>query len=55
MSHVNLKKQSQSANQNTGGHTPPPARLGFLYPGHAAEDDYPLMGSMVTTTRRLNR
>jgi maleate cis-trans isomerase len=28
-------------------HAPPPARLGFLYPGHAAEDDYPLMGSMV--------
>lgn len=28
-------------------HTAPPARLGFLYPGHAAEDDYPLMGSMV--------
>jgi maleate cis-trans isomerase len=28
-------------------HTPPPARLGFLYPGHAAEDDYPLMGSMI--------
>jgi len=28
-------------------HTPPPARLGFLYPGHAAEDDYPLMGSLV--------
>ncbi|AOY86838.1 maleate cis-trans isomerase [Marinobacter salinus] len=28
-------------------HTLPPARLGFLYPGHAAEDDYPLMGSMV--------
>ena len=24
-----------------------PARLAFLYPGHAAEDDYPLMGSMV--------
>ncbi|WP_296929946.1 maleate cis-trans isomerase [uncultured Marinobacter sp.] len=28
-------------------HAPPPARLGFLYPGHAAEDDYPLMGSMI--------
>lgn len=28
-------------------HAPPPARLGFLYPGHAAEDDYPLMGAMV--------
>ena len=28
-------------------HTSPPARLGFLYPGHAAEDDYPLMGSMI--------
>lgn len=27
--------------------TSPPARLGFLYPGHAAEDDYPLMGTMV--------
>lgn len=42
------KTQSQSVNQNTGRQTPPPARLGFLYPGHAAEDDYPLMGSMVT-------
>ncbi|WP_404364504.1 maleate cis-trans isomerase [Marinobacter sp.] len=28
-------------------HAPAPARPGFLYPGHAAEDDYPLMGSMV--------
>ncbi|PHQ27094.1 maleate cis-trans isomerase [Marinobacter guineae] len=28
-------------------HTSAPARLGFLYPGHAAEDDYPLLGSMV--------
>lgn len=28
-------------------HAPPRARLGFLYPGHAAEDDYPLMGSMI--------
>lgn len=28
-------------------HILPPARLGFLYPGHAAEDDYPLMGSMM--------
>lgn len=27
--------------------TLPPARLGFLYPGHAAEDDYPLMGGMI--------
>lgn len=27
--------------------TLPPARLGFLYPGHAAEDDYPLLGTMV--------
>ncbi|MBZ2168732.1 maleate cis-trans isomerase [Marinobacter sp. F4216] len=24
-----------------------PARLGFLYPGHAAEDDFPLMGTMI--------
>lgn len=23
-------------------------RLGFLYPGHAAEDEYPLLGSLVT-------
>lgn len=29
------------------GRTPPPAKLGFLYPGHAAEDDYPLMGKMI--------
>lgn len=29
------------------GHTAPPARLGFLYPGHAAEDDFPLMGNMI--------
>ncbi len=28
-------------------HATPPARLGFLYPGHAAEDDYPLLGAMV--------
>ena len=28
-------------------HTPPRARLGLLYPCHAAEDDYPLMGSMI--------
>ncbi len=27
--------------------TSPPARIGFLYPGHAAEDDYPLMGSLI--------
>ncbi|MEC7378257.1 MAG: maleate cis-trans isomerase [Pseudomonadota bacterium] len=27
--------------------TAPPARLGFLYPGHAAEDDYPLMGTLI--------
>ncbi|QSP94783.1 maleate cis-trans isomerase [Marinobacter salinisoli] len=26
---------------------PPPARLGFLYPGYAAEDDYPRMGAML--------
>ncbi len=26
---------------------PQPARIGFLYPGHAAEDDYPLLGRMV--------
>lgn len=35
-------------------HTPPPARLGFLYPGHAAEDDYPLMGSMVEPRAQVN-
>lgn len=34
--------------------TPPPARLGFLYPGHAAEDDYPLMGSMVTPPAQVH-
>lgn len=28
-------------------HNAPPARLGFLYPGHAAEDDYPLMGALM--------
>jgi maleate cis-trans isomerase len=28
-------------------HATPTARLGFLYPGHAAEDDYPLLGAMV--------
>lgn len=27
--------------------TAPAARLGFLYPGHAAEDDYPLMGTLI--------
>lgn len=25
-----------------------PARLGFLYPGHAAEDDYPAMAAMLS-------
>lgn len=34
-------------------HATPPARLGFLYPGHAAEDDYPLMGSMVEPPARV--
>lgn len=27
--------------------TVPSPRLGFLYPGHAAEDDYPLLGRMI--------
>lgn len=35
-------------------HAPPPARLGFLYPGHAAEDDYPLMGSMIEPPAQIN-
>lgn len=34
--------------------TPPPARLGFLYPGHAAEDDYPLMGTMVVPAAQVS-
>ncbi|WP_150910249.1 maleate cis-trans isomerase family protein [Marinobacter halotolerans] len=33
--------------------TPPPASLGFLYPGHAAEDDYPLMGGMIDPPARV--
>jgi len=33
---------------------PPPASLGFLYPGHAAEDDYPLMGGMIDPPARVN-
>ncbi|MCG7198802.1 maleate cis-trans isomerase [Marinobacter pelagius] len=36
------------------GQTPPPARLGFLYPGHAAEDDYPLMGEMIDPPARVH-
>lgn len=35
-------------------HAPPPASLGFLYPGHAAEDDYPLMGAMIEPEARVS-
>lgn len=31
-----------------------PAKLGFLYPGFAAEDDYPLMAEMVEPPARVN-
>lgn len=34
--------------------TSPPARLGFLYPGHAAEDDYPRMGSMIEPSAEVH-
>ncbi|MEX0606345.1 MAG: maleate cis-trans isomerase [Marinobacter sp.] len=34
--------------------TPPRTRLGFLYPGHAAEDDYPLMSDMVKPPAQVN-
>lgn len=34
-------------------HKPLPARLGFLYPGHAAEDDYPLMASVIAPPAQI--
>lgn len=34
--------------------TAPPPRLGFLYPGHAAEDDYPRMAEKVRPSPRVH-
>jgi len=34
--------------------TPPPPRLAFLYPGHAAEDDYPLLASMISPAAEVS-